>query len=389
MDNMDRKTHEILTCIQYFIWLLCYVALLIPFDSFLSPAIIMLTLIVFLNTWSHKKYYTHQKVDKKAKIVLVINMILIFILLIYDNSTFELLFILILVGDAIFGMDIQFSLIYTLITFAVAIPYYTYSYDSFFMNQQDISVLRDLIIALVIVPIMYLTRWAIRNAVENKTLLVTKKAAYDKLSHYTAKMEVMAAEEERNRIALILHNSIGHSLISIMLSLQAEKRERIERGELPEDAFQSLEQQIKEAMALLRKMVSNTDDFFVNISFHQLMQLFISSASNNTRMSIRYIDKNTGHIPRAYNGIVFNLVQEAVNNAMKHSGGNRIEINIICHTEQMAIELKVRDNGKGETDIVYGFGMTKSKELVESTGGTYKICNDNGFVVMARIPIKR
>jgi signal transduction histidine kinase len=221
--------------------------------------------------------------------------------------------------------------------------------------------------------------------VKYDALLVKSNEAYKNLKKYSAKVEELAVVEERNRIALILHNSIGHSLTSIMLSLQAEKMELVSKGKINKKAFGNVEKLIQEAMTLLRKTIESADDFMKDMPFDELMDMFIRNAANNTKANIRYEANKTNFIKDGQRSVIFNVVIESITNAMKHSQCEHIIVKINGYEDKISIE--IMDDGYGFKSIDYGYGITKMKEQVEEIGGSYEINSKAGCQVKVILPI--
>ena len=90
---------------------------------------------------------------------------------------------------------------------------------------------------------------------------------------------------------------------------------------------------------------------------------------------------------------IYRVVQESVNNALRHGGPSRIEVAVSFGTEGGVI-VRVSDNGtaKAEMDAPRsdqsGFGLIGMRERVAASGGTLSIDRDNpaGWTVIARLP---
>jgi signal transduction histidine kinase len=216
-------------------------------------------------------------------------------------------------------------------------------------------------------------------------LLIESDEAYKKLKKYSVKIEELAIVEERNRIALILHNSIGHSLTSIMISLQAEKMELVSKKQIDKDAFATVERLIQEAMKLLRRTIESADDFMKDIPFDDLMDMFIREASNNTKVIISYNSSHTSFIQDEQKSVIFNVVIESITNAMKHSGCKKIQVNINGNANE--IRISISDDGCGFDAIKYGYGITKMKEQIQQIGGKYEVISKEGCKIRAILPI--
>ena len=93
---------------------------------------------------------------------------------------------------------------------------------------------------------------------------------------------------------------------------------------------------------------------------------------------------------------VFSIIEEAVNNARKHSGAESIAIRAAAYEE--ALVITVRDNGKGfDLKNVQGsydqrgsFGLVNMKERAELLGGTLEIESrpGSGTVVTLIVPLR-
>jgi len=81
-------------------------------------------------------------------------------------------------------------------------------------------------------------------------------------------------------------------------------------------------------------------------------------------------------------------VKEALNNAMKHSQGTQIRIDIITRDNKLII--KVADNGVGinpEQLRRFGNGLSNMRRRMESINGSCKIEGEGSCVVTFEAPI--
>jgi signal transduction histidine kinase len=81
------------------------------------------------------------------------------------------------------------------------------------------------------------------------------------------------------------------------------------------------------------------------------------------------------------------MFKEAVNNCVRHSGCSKVEIRIAV--DQQAIDVEIRDNGKGfdvnEHNI--GNGLASMRSRTESIGGSLNISSSaEGTVVRYSVP---
>jgi len=386
MINMDKKSHKLLTILFYVVFAAGYIVIILGNDGPALLPLVIYTVIVIIAIYSHMKYYNYKKVNPKAKIVLVVNMVLMFIFLYYDQSPLEQYFLLILIADCIFAFHMTFSRRYIIATYLIFYPYMIitsiYNNSGYYLD----AFIEDIVISVICVVILYMFKSQMSANVRYNELLVESDEAYKKLKKYSVKVEELVIVEERNRIALILHNSIGHSLTSIMLSLQAEKMELVSKKQVDKDAFETVERLIQDAMKLLRSTIESADDFMKDMPFDDLMDMFIREASNNTRVNISYNSCHTSYIQDEQKSVIFNVVIESITNAMKHSGCKKIQVSINGNAN--AIFINILDDGCGFDTIKYGYGITKMKEQIQEIGGKYEFISQEGCEIRVILPIK-
>jgi len=96
-------------------------------------------------------------------------------------------------------------------------------------------------------------------------------------------------------------------------------------------------------------------------------------------------------LPAELESTVYRLVQEALNNAVKHAGAHRVEAMLELRGD--VIELAVRDDGRGFDPSVVsgGYGLTGMRERVGLAGGTIRVeaTPGEGTSVLATIPVRR
>ncbi len=386
MINLDKKLHRFLTILLYVGLLTGFIITIFLNKQPLFYPLIILTLITLLASFSHFKYYRYDAVNDKAKVFIIINMILTFVFLYFNYTDYRQIFLLILIGDCIFAFPKSFSTKYVIMTYIVYYPYIYFVYEYNFNWNYATAFVDDIVISIFCIIILSLVKSQINVNVKNNDLIIDRDKAYHQLEKYATKIEDLAKVEERNRIALVLHNSIGHSLTSIMLSLQAEKMELIREEGIPKDSFKDVEKLIQEAMALLRKTIENADDFTQAMPFDDILDCFIRDASNNTKVNINYSSINASFVLDHQKSVILNVVTESITNALKHSGCKTINVNITGNIK--GITLDIKDDGCGFETIEYGFGITKTIQQVTRLDGRYTITSHNGCLIQVFLPIK-
>ncbi len=211
-----------------------------------------------------------------------------------------------------------------------------------------------------------------------------------KLGHYLQEQ----IEEERNRIASELHDSIGQGLLLTKLKIQkiGEKLKLASDNEIS-DLDKILQDTIRELKVIIYNLKPKIlDELGLGPAVTSLVHLVSEQSGIKGSLNIHNLN---GRLDKRLELFTFRLAQETLNNIIKHSGAN--EFSVILQENKNNLRLIVSDNGKGfdlkETGNGYGlngFGLFNMKERVESFGGELKIDSTagEGTVIMAIIPVK-
>ncbi|GAA3203717.1 sensor histidine kinase [Nonomuraea helvata] len=91
-------------------------------------------------------------------------------------------------------------------------------------------------------------------------------------------------------------------------------------------------------------------------------------------------------VPAAPAVAVYRIVQEALTNALKHSGAAKAQVTIACGPRSVVVE--VTDDGRGCDEIVERHGLAGMRERVSALGGTLTVEPVPGaFSIRAEIPV--
>jgi signal transduction histidine kinase len=84
----------------------------------------------------------------------------------------------------------------------------------------------------------------------------------------------------------------------------------------------------------------------------------------------------------------YRIVQEALTNVVRHSGGQHVRVHVGVRGGEVAIE--VRDEGSPAADVEPGHGLTGMQERVAALGGHLRAGPDpgGGWTVSALLPLQ-
>ncbi len=188
-------------------------------------------------------------------------------------------------------------------------------------------------------------------------------------------------EEERKRIAMEMHDSIGSSLSAIKFSIQNTAQQMKQGNGDPEMLLKLtsiVDHSIEEARRIITDLrPSILDDLGILVTigwFCRRFQSLYSGICVDEKIEIE-----ESEIPEHLKIIIFRIIQESMNNSAKYSRADSILLSLSRNGGCM--ELRIEDNGVGfDTGATAsspyasrGFGLTSMKERAELSGGTFEI----------------
>ena len=201
--------------------------------------------------------------------------------------------------------------------------------------------------------------------------ITEKKKAQDVLRQQSALL-VEAQEKERARIARELHDDINQrlGLVAMGLDQLLAKPSEIEHRGL------ELQKQIDDISSDIQALAADLHP-------HRLEYLgvvagfrsWIKEFAQRQNLEISFNADLRSSLPPEIGVTFFRILQEALQNTVKHSGGKRVQIEL--REDGEALYLVVRDSGKGfelgSASGAKGLGLTSMRERVRLVNGTINI----------------
>jgi signal transduction histidine kinase len=202
-----------------------------------------------------------------------------------------------------------------------------------------------------------------------------------------------AAAAERTTIARELHDLVGHTMNVMVVQAGAGRRILDTDPERARQALASIEESGRVALdeldwllGLLRPDVPA--DLAPQPGLDGLPELFERFGAAGITVD-HVVAGDRTPLPRALDLSAFRIVQEALTNALKHSGAARATVTIRYREDD--VELEVADEGSAHTGDTYreGRGLIGIAERVAVFGGHVRHgrTDGGGFRVLATLPL--
>ena len=200
------------------------------------------------------------------------------------------------------------------------------------------------------------------------------------------------AGAERERIARELHDSLTHNISLIKVQAGIAVHLARERGEPVSDSLLAIQEASAEAMRELRATLNVLRDPHgepVGSGLDRLSGLVDRARSAGLPAAVT-ISGERRDLPADVDQTAYRIVQEALTNVSRHSGGASAQVKISYRPD--ALTVRVDDNGRARPDAppVPGIGLTGMRERVAALGGrlhTGPRC-EGGFTVEAELPVR-
>lgn len=205
---------------------------------------------------------------------------------------------------------------------------------------------------------------------------------------------IEAQEEERRRLSREIHDGPAQMLANVML--RSDLVERTYRARGIEDAMQevqSVRSLVRSALYEVRRIIYDLRPMALDdLGLIPTLKKYLATVQDYTEgLTITFAPfGKEGRLESKYEVALFRLVQEAVQNAVKHAEAEEIKVKVeIMSTSAMII---VKDNGKGfdlNDKKEKSFGLMGMRERVEMLEGELNIDSSigEGTIVTIHLPL--
>lgn len=209
-----------------------------------------------------------------------------------------------------------------------------------------------------------------RRQLQNQQEKTALKTAYDQ---EILKSQIEVQNQTLQHIGQELHDNIGQLLSVAKINLNILEESDNAGHEYIKQTNEIISQSINDLRALTKSLDGDfVHDFGLEESISHELQRIRKTKRFETEISVLGTKRKLGYEIEI---VLFRIVQEVLNNALKHSKAKNIDI--ILHYFPTAFELIVKDNGKGfdlqnikpENINSSGAGLRNMQRRMELIGG--------------------
>lgn len=193
----------------------------------------------------------------------------------------------------------------------------------------------------------------------------------------------LVKQEERQRIARDLHDTLGQKLSLIGLKSDLARKLVYKDPEKARAELKDVQHTSRTALNEVRKMVSQMRGIRLKEEIARIKQLLKAA-------QIEFLGNQElplTNVSLFLENILSMCLKEAVTNVVKHSEATYCHITIEQSRDQICI--KVQDNGIGiieDEDLSKGSGLLGIRERLDFVNGTLEIESNNGTTIIMKVP---
>lgn len=218
--------------------------------------------------------------------------------------------------------------------------------------------------------------------------ITRRKQMEEALSSMSRKL-IESQEQERTRIGRELHDDINQRLAMLAIGLEQLQNNPLKVRSHLQELWEETIAISSAVQALSHELHSSKLEYLGVVSG---MESWCKEFGGRQKMQIDFRSDVSGPLPFEIGLALFRVLQEALHNAVKHSGVKRVEVQVAEQSNE--VHLLVRDSGSGfDMEAVKqgsGLGLLSMQERVRLVNGAINFESKpmGGTTIRVRVPFK-
>lgn len=389
---MENTTKKIMSYTFYLF--LCWTIIFVLFknDAHRIRLLLVFLALIFSSIIRHRYIYRAKKLKNLGRYTLFIDSILICYIMTLDNTGLSQLVFYILIGDVVMSYSTKYSLLYALTNYVAFIIVIYLKLNPNQFGDIYINIMNSLISFIFVYGFVFLARFQMNQremiqktskALEDKTKKLQK--AYENLQKSYEIQEELIVLKERNRIAGEIHDTVGHTLTTVLIEIEAGKR-LIEKDKiLACEKLELAQEQVRKGLNDIRKSVRTIKSGGDVLEFIPSLEALMEETEKHTNVKFHYSFNDIPDLTQHIKKVLYRALQEGITNGIRH--GQADEFYVDLGYKDNTVMLNIKDNGHGFSELEEGFGLSNMRYKVEAIGGTLKVKSEEGIGCTLNIEI--
>jgi len=209
---------------------------------------------------------------------------------------------------------------------------------------------------------------------------------------------IEAQEEERKRVAREIHDGPAQSMSNIVINAEICEKLLDKNIDEAKKELQNLKKVTRDSLQEVRKIIYNLRPMALDdLGLLPTLERYVISFKEDTKINVELKSRNVNEDLKPIISLtVFRIVQEALNNILKHSKSKsacvtleRTDQNLRINIIDYGIGFNTKDIRMTNSDLAGGFGIFSMKERVALLEGEFEVESEigNGTKIKVFIPL--
>lgn len=231
----------------------------------------------------------------------------------------------------------------------------------------------------------FLLENSIKDIEEREVKLGT---AYHDLNLAYKSLEDITTLKERNRIAREIHDTVGHTLTTVIVELEAGKMIADREPNKAREKYEMARIQAVKALNEMRYSVRMLSEKKVEGNLKQIIIDTIEETTRHLEVIMKYEIELPDGTKTQYDELIVRALKEGISNSIRHGKSTAFFFKLYLRENKLYFLLQ--DNGVGCNNVILGFGLRSMKQGVEQVSGqiTYSTEPEEGFEIQIVLPVK-
>lgn len=386
---MNNKTKNIVIIINY-----CVFTLIMLVNCIYNSTnwfILMSLYFIFLTSYSINTFFLHDPLNKEKNlkkhnllifVVYFLEVCLIFLINRLDITNISAGLYLFILSDIVVNQSfstglIAFFTLYTISSVSILIK----------LHYDNIKAISAILLNLPIFIVVYIIFFLINHLLKQTELIeaalkditvkkLEKDSMYNDLKEAYERVETITALKERNRIAREIHDTVGHTLTTVLVEMEAAKRLIKKDIDFAESKLNLAQSQVRKGLNDIRssvRMLEKGQDIF---DFYSEIESIIGETEKHSEVIIKaQIDYNIA-FTKSQEKVILSALLEGLANGIRHGKSSAFLFKLYLNSEKVLFSLE--DNGRGADIVTHGFGLRAMRERILELNGSFDISSKLG-----------
>ncbi len=395
---MDRKTRLIFNIIIFFSLMITSVSASVK-NSENRWAVSALTFVLLfsfavrrINTGMHR----HRHVMAAS---FLFDIVCVSLVVFFDANDISYILFYLIAADAVILCFSPLSLIIPLLSYLslIFVEYMKYIKYNYFDFQYLFPIYVNKTFYFIFISgAMYITGYQIKSKQALKKTtdeLEIKTVQLEEINRkYRETMEALeevTALKERNRIASEIHDTVGHTLTTVLIEIEAGKRLMGRSYEKALEKLDLAQEQVRKGLNDIRSSVRTLKDGNDILGIIPSLYLLARETEKHAGVSVKCLFSPLPPVSNEIEKFLYKVLQEGLTNGIRHGQSTGFICSMDC--KENLISFSLEDNGRGFDGMTLGYGLSTMKERAGEFGGTLSIYSQKGrgCCLTVKIPLNK